>query len=233
MKYMNGRMLRSVVCAAVVLSGTFAAIAPQAVSAATAGRQNPESCVTSGVNSCTKTTGSVSCTVGSFGTFTLVLKTKATYVNTIAHGSSESAKAVAKVTIPSSLNTLEWAAGYRSYKGSVSQALIDNNDATPSPYNAASNNTITIAPTNLPNGGSTSSTLKFTITNTGPFTFTSAGTDKVVAGDSGSNSFATATVDLYKKANEGGTATPITATCTTPYIGSVGTPFVLATITVT
>jgi hypothetical protein len=215
MKYLKGGVLRRVACASLVLSGTAAVLVPSAASATT---------VT------TVTKGTVSCTVGAFGTYTLALKTKATYNNTMVHGTSQTATAGATIKIPAALNSAEYAAGFRSYNGSVTQALIDDNDATPSPYDAASNNTITIANTTIVNNAV--SKLKFKIPHVGPLTATAAGTDQAVAGDTGSGNFATATVDLYTTSNETGPATAITATCVVP-VGNPSGPFVVGTITVT
>jgi hypothetical protein len=215
MKYLNGRMLRHAACASVVLSGTVVALAPQAAFAST---------VT------TLEKGTDSCTIGAFGTYTLALKTKTTYNNTVAAGSSETGSEKASVTLPAALNSAVYAAGFRSYNGQITQALVDDNDATPSPYDAASNNTILIANTTIINNQS--SKLKFKVADLGPLTATSPGTDKAVAGDAGSNDFATSTVDLYTTTNETGPATAITATCVVP-VANGGGPFVGATITVT
>jgi hypothetical protein len=212
MQFLSGRGLKAVVGASVVIAGSFA---PQAAWAST---------VT------TTEKGTTSCQVGSFGTYNLALTTKTTYNNSETKGASESASNKSSVVIPETLNEAEYAAGYRSYNGQVTHAWIDNNKATPSPYDAASNNNIPIADTTIPSSGT--SKLKFKIPNAGPFTFTKKkGTDQAVAGDP-TNGFATADVNLYTTTDETGTPTPITATCAIPTSSSNG-PFIIATINLT
>ncbi len=218
MKYLHGARLRRVACATVVLGSTLAALAPQTASATV---------VT------TKEKGTTDCTIPGLFSGNLKLVTKATYDNgPITVGTSESAKVVAKVVVPEALNQAAWNTLHaRSYKGTVQHSWLDNNLATPSPYDATSNNTILIAPTNLPSGGNATSTLKFTILNGGPFTTTGTGTDQAVAGDP-TNGFATASVTYYAGANEtGGVITTLTATCQTP-VASPSGPIVVGTITI-
>jgi hypothetical protein len=215
MKFVNGGVLTRLVGASVVLAGGVAAIAPQAAWAST---------VT------TTEKGNVSCQVGSFGTYTLPLTVKNTYNNSEAKGASESESAKASVVIPETLNEAEYAAGYRSFDGTVPTVWVDNNKATPSPYNAGSNNNITIPLAQIPSSGT--SKLKFKVPDLGPFTFTKKkGTDQTVAGDA-SNGFAVADVNLYTTTDGSGSATPITATCAVPTSSSNG-PFVIATINLT
>ena len=218
MKYLHGARLRRVACATVVLGSTLAVLAPQAANATV---------VT------TTEKGTTACTIPGLFSGNLALKTKTTYDNgPIAVGASESASVKASVTVPEALNQAAWnTLDARSYKGTVTHSWVDNNLATPSPYDATSNNTIVIAPTNLPTGGNASSKLKFKIPNGGPFTATGSGTDNAVAGDP-TNGFATANVTYYSKANEGGhVITTLTATCNTPVATGSG-PFVIATITI-
>jgi len=218
MKYLHGARLRRVACATVVLSSALAVLAPQA---AHAGAYT------------TKESGTTACTIPGLFSGNLKLVTKATYGTTLAAGSSESAVVKAKVVVPEALNQAAWnTLGARSYKGTVTHSWVDNNDATPSPYDAVSNNTLLIPVTNLPAGGNATSNLKFTIANGGPFTATAPGTDQAVAGDP-TNGFATANVSYYSGTNGSGTLlTTLTATCVTP-TATGGGAFVVATITVT
>jgi hypothetical protein len=182
--------------------------------------------------------GTVSCTV--LGTaYTLPFKTKTTYNNSIAAGSSETASSKDAVTIIGSLNYALYSAGFRSYTGNVSGSgdfvYIDSTDGTPSPYNASTNNTISIAPTNIPvpsSGTDTSSKLKFKIAQLGPITVGSPGTNREIVGDAVSGDFASTSMSLYTETNEMGSATPIAVPCGVP-TATGGGQFVAATITVT
>jgi hypothetical protein len=214
MKYPSRVILGRVACASLVLAGTVAGFEPRAAWAATA---------------TTTEKGTVSCTIGSFGTYTLAFKTKTTYDNTATAGSSASGSTKAAMTLPAALNSAMYAAGFRSYNGSATQFLFDSSDATPSPYNAASDNTIAVGDTTIVNNAS--SKIKFKIADLGPFTFTNTGTDAISAGNPSANQFATATVDLYTTTNETGTPISVTATCVVPNATGGGT-FVAGTVTV-
>jgi len=223
MKYLSRARLGSFVCASVVIGGAVAAVAPQAAYAAT---------VT------TTEKGTVSCTV--LGTaYTLPLKTKTTYNNSVVTGHTATASNKTNVTVIGALNYAEYSAGFRSYNGNLNAsgdyAYIDSTDGTPSPYNASSNNTITIAPTNIPvpsGGTDTSSKLKFKIASLGPITAGAPGTSKEIAGDAASGDFALATVNLYTQVNEGGSPTTISVPCGVP-TATGGGQFIAATIKVT